>query len=194
MTASTLDTLLKRIRACELCVGLPLGPQPLLQASASAKLLIVGQAPGRVAHEACKPFADRSGVRLRQWLGVDEDTFYDPKQIAIVPMGFCFPGTGSGGDLAPRAECADAWRKTLLAKLKGVELTVVMGTHAQRWHLSRQPGETLTDTVKRWQEFWPDVVPLPHPSPRNQRWLKVNPFFEAELLPRLRKRVANLLS
>lgn len=194
MNTPTLETLLTHIRACQICSGLPLGPAPLLQASEAAKVLIVGQAPGRVAHEARKPFADRSGVRLREWLGVEEATFYDPARIAIVPMGFCFPGTGKGGDFAPRPECAEAWRKPLLEKLTAVELTVVMGVHAQRWHLSRPAGTTLTDTVKQWREYWPKLVPLPHPSPRNQRWFKTNPFFERDLLPQLQARVSQLIT
>jgi uracil-DNA glycosylase len=144
-------------------------------------------------HESGVPFQDPSGVRLREWLGVDEDVFYDPRLIAIVPMGFCFPGTGSSGDEPPRPECAPAWREQVLRQLTEVRLTIVLGKYAQAYHLG--PGaRTVTQAVGTWREHWPDVLPLPHPSPRNQAWFKKNAWFESEVLPVLRERVQALLS
>ena len=193
MTTGSPDKLLARIRRCSECEGLPLGPRPLLQAAASARILIAGQAPGRVAHESGIPFDDRSGDRLRDWLGVDRETFYDPSRIAIVPMGFCFPGTGSGGDLPPRAECAPRWREAVLSLLSSVELTVLIGLHAQRWHLADRCGRTLSDNVARWREFWPAQMPLPHPSPRNQYWIRKHPDVTEAMLPSLKRRVSEIL-
>lgn len=191
---ASLESLLADVRRCTLCEGLPLGPKPLLQGSATATILIAGQAPGRRTHESGIPFDDVSGDRLRAWLGVDRDTFYDAKRIAILPMGFCYPGTGKGGDLPPRKECAPAWRKRLLAQMPAIRLTVLIGLHAHRWHLGDAGGKTLTDNVANWEAFWPDAIPLPHPSPRNARWLKNNPFVEATLLPKLKRRVTKLLA
>lgn len=189
------DELLSRIRACRLCEAhLPLGPRPVVQASENARLLIVSQAPGRRVHETGMPFNDPSGKRLRQWMGVDEDTFYDPQRIAIAPMGFCFPGTGKGGDLPPRPECAPTWHPQLLPLLTHVELTLVIGQYALTGMLGKRRSRTLTDTVHRWREFLEDgYLPLPHPSPRNQMWMRRNPWFEIELLPVLRERVAATL-
>ncbi|QGX40642.1 uracil-DNA glycosylase family protein [Permianibacter aggregans] len=185
----TLKTLLAQVRACQLCAAhLPLAPKPILQAGRQARILIVGQAPGRRAHDAGKPFADISGERLRQWLDVEEQRFYDATQFAILPMGFCFPGTGRQGDLPPRPECAPAWRQALMAKLPNIELTLVIGRYAQAHYFGGK--DSVTDTVRRWREYLPELLPLPHPSPRNQRWLKQNPWFDAELLPYLRQRVA----
>ncbi len=181
------------VRACTLCAGLPLGPRPILQVHPAARILIAGQAPGRRAHQRGVPFGDPSGDRLRGWLGVDRGTFYDATRIAIVPMGFCYPGTGRGGDLPPRPECAPAWRQRVLAALPAVELTLVIGRFAQAWHLGARRSATLTETVADWRAFWPAIVPLPHPSPRNADWLRRNPFFAAELLPLLRDRVRRLL-
>jgi uracil-DNA glycosylase len=191
---TTLSKLLTDVRACTLCSAhLPLGPRPVLQLQPSARVLIVGQAPGRKVHETGVPFNDASGDRLRDWLGVSRDVFYDAKRFAIVPMGFCFPGTGRSGDLPPRAECAPAWRAPLLSHLKKVQLTLVIGRYAMEYHLPEE-SSTLTDTVKNWATHWPLVVPLPHPSPRNNLWLKRNPWFETELLPKLRERVAEVLA
>lgn len=192
MTA--LSKLLTEVRACTLCAAyLPLGPRPVLQLQPSARVLIVGQAPGRKVHETGVPFNDASGDRLRDWLGVSRADFYDAKRFAILPMGFCFPGTGRSGDLPPRAECAPAWRAPLLSHLKKVQLTLVIGRYAMEYHLPEE-SSTLTDTVKNWAMHWPLVVPLPHPSPRNNLWLKRNPWFETELLPKLRGRVAEVLA
>ena len=189
-----LPALLRRIRACTICAPhLPLGPRPVLQAGAGARILIAGQAPGRKVHASGIPFDDASGERLRQWLGVDRATFYDARRIAIVPMGLCYPGTGASGDLPPRPECAPAWRAPLLQRLPGVRLTVVLGRHAIAYHLPDAPP-TLTQAVRDWRRHWPRAVPLPHPSPRNNLWLRRNPWFEAEVLPALRERVAELLA
>ncbi len=188
-----LEALLVEIRACKLCAdSLPEGPRPVVQADADARVLIAGQAPGRRVHASGVPFDDPSGDRLREWLGVARETFYDPARFAIAPMGFCYPGTGRSGDLPPRPECAPAWRERLLAALPAVRLTLVLGQYAQAHHLGGRPA-TLTETVRGWREHWPRVVPLPHPSPRNNVWLRRNPWFEAELLPALRERVAEVL-
>ena len=185
--------LLSEVRACTICAAdLPRGPRPVLQVHPQARVLIAGQAPGTRVHTSGVPFDDPSGVRLRQWMGIDDATFYDPKQIAILPMGFCYPGTGKSGDLPPRPECAPAWRDPLLSLMPNIQLTLVMGQYAQAYHF--RPGfKTLTDRVRAWQDFWPARVPLPHPSPRNNRWLKKTPWFETELLPELRKRIRDLL-
>ncbi len=166
----------------------------MLQASQTAKILVAGQAPGRRVHESGIPFDDPSGDRLRQWLGVDKTVFYDPEKIAVVPMGFCYPGTGKSGDLPPRKECADTWHSTLLSHMQQVELTVVIGQYAIDWHVPNAKRQTLTETVKNWRKFWPTKLVLPHPSPRNNIWLKKNPWFEKELLPPLRQKVQDLLS
>jgi len=191
---TSLASLLAEVRGCTLCAEhLPLGPRPVVQVHSSARILVAGQAPGRKVHETGVPFDDASGDRLRTWLGVSRETFYDARQIAILPMGFCYPGTGKSGDLPPRPECAPAWREKLLARLKSLELTLVIGQYAQDYHLP-DAGESLTEVVRAWRKHWPRVLPLPHPSPRNNIWLKKNPWFEAELLPVLRDRVAKVLA
>jgi uracil-DNA glycosylase len=191
---SKLSPLLADVRACTLCSAhLPLGPRPVVQVHPSARILIAGQAPGRKVHETGVPFNDASGERLRAWLGISREVFYDERQVAILPMGFCFPGTGKSGDLPPRPECAPAWRAPLIAGLKSLQLTLVIGQYAQVYHLPSADAK-LTDTVLAWRDHWPRVVPLPHPSPRNNLWLKRNPWFEVELLPVLRERVAQVLA
>ncbi len=187
-----LGRLSERVRACTICDGLPLGPLPIFQVGRAARILIVGQAPGRKTHAKGRPFDDVSGVRLREWLGVNEAAFYDPNLFAMLPMGFCYPGTGKGGDLPPRPECAANWRQPLLDRLPNIELTLVIGQYAQAWHLGERCGGTLKETVANWQAFWPALLPMPHPSPRNNRWLRQNPFFEAEVLPALQDRVQTL--
>lgn len=194
MSTRTMDAeLLASVKRCTLCEDLPLGPRPLLQVAPDARILIAGQAPGAKTHAKGIPFDDASGRRLREWLGVDPDTFYDANKIAILPMAFCFPGTSRGGDLPPPKRCAETWRKPLLEGLPHIELTLVIGQYALDWHLGSTQSKTLTETVSRWQEFWPNVLPMPHPSPRNNRWLKKNPWFEEEVLPALRERVQLLL-
>jgi uracil-DNA glycosylase len=171
---------------------LPFGPRPVLQCHGSARILIAGQAPGRKVHESGVPFQDASGNRLRSWLGLSHEDFYDDRKVAILPMGFCFPGTGAAGDLPPRTECAPAWRSELLGHLKKLKLTVVIGQYAQSYHLPGV-GSSVTHVVGSWRSHWPSVIPLPHPSPRNHRWLARNLWFEAELLPALQQRVAEVL-
>jgi uracil-DNA glycosylase len=187
-------SLLSEVRACTLCeADLPLGPRPVLQLHPKARILIAGQAPGRKVHDSGVPFDDPSGNRLREWLDVSREVFYDPKQIAILPMGFCFPGSGKSGDLPPRPECAPAWREQLLGKLPQLEITLVLGQYAQAYHFG-DASSSVTDLVKSWRGHWPHIVPLPHPSPRNNIWLRRNPWFEAELIPSLRKRVSEVLT
>jgi uracil-DNA glycosylase len=192
---SQLKKLLSEIKDCRLCEEhLPLGPRPVVQADSKARILIVGQAPGRKVHETGIPFNDPSGDRLRDWMGIDRDIFYDAKQIALLPMGFCYPGTGKSGDLPPRPECAEAWREKLLAGLPKVHLTLVIGQYAHRYHFAERQSKTLTDTVKAWREFSGEgLIPLPHPSPRNNIWLKKNEWFEKEVLPTLKSQVKKLI-
>ena len=186
--------LLNKVRACRICASeLPHGVRPVFQIDSSAKILIAGQAPGRKVHESGIAFDDASGDRLRKWMGVTKDEFYNPALFAILPMGFCFPGTAKSGDLPPRPECAPAWRKQLLGTLNQLQLTIVLGQYAQDYHFGRSKL-SLTELVRSWQTYWPGLIPLPHPSPRNNPWLKRNPWFEAELLPVLRERIASLIS
>lgn len=194
MTSENLQKLAKDIRACTLCAkSLPCKPRPIIQVSTSAKILIVGQAPGRRVQESGVPFDDPSGDRLRQWMGIDRDIFYDTDKIAIIPMGFCYPGTGKSGDLPPRPECAETWRNPLMDLMPQVELTLVIGQYAIGWHLPDERKNTLTKTVQNWQDHWPSKLVLPHPSPRNNIWLKKNRWFEDELLTPLRNRVKALI-
>ena len=189
-----LAQLLAEVRACQLCVAtLPLAPNPVLQVGPSARVLIVGQAPGLRAHESGVPFNDASGVRLRQWLGLERTTFYDAARVAIMPMGFCYPGRGTAGDLPPRPECGAAWHARLLRHMGEVRLTLLVGHYSQAWFLGERRARTLTDTVRAWREYLPRYFPMPHPSPRNQLWLRSNPWFEAEVLPELRAHVAAAL-
>ena len=192
-----LSALLEEVHRCQICApSLPLGARPVLQCSQRARILIAGQAPGSKVHASGVPFDDASGDRLRGWMGVDRNTFYDADSIAILPMGFCYPGSGKSGDLAPRPECAATWRKPLLNQLPQVELTLVLGQYAQAYHFNNSAG-SLTARVSNWREYWhhdaATMLPLPHPSPRNNRWFKRNPWFEEELLPNLKLRVDELL-
>ncbi len=187
-------SLVKRVRECTICADvLPLGPRPVFQVHPQARILIVGQAPGRRVHETGIPFNDPSGDRLRQWTGLTREQFYDERQVALLPMGFCYPGTGKSGDLPPRPECAATWREKLLSTLPHLQLTLVIGQYAHAWHLPEAKGN-LTDTVRQWRQYWPQVIPLPHPSPRNNLWLRRNPWMEQELIPALQKRVAEILN
>lgn len=186
--------LLKEVETCTICSEhLPLGPKPVVQVHPDARILVAGQAPGKKVHETGIPFNDPSGERLRDWMGISREVFYDEKKIALLPMGFCYPGTGKSGDLPPRPECAQKWRESLLAQLPNVELTLVLGKYAQNYHFGKS-NRSLTELVKAWQEYWPDMAPLPHPSPRNNIWLSKNPWFEQEFTPRLRDRVDEILS
>lgn len=188
-----LTTLLEAVRSCTICEDLPLGPRPILQGSTKAKVLIVGQAPGRVTHKKGIPFDDPSGKRLRAWMGVTEDVFYNPDKIAILPMGFCFPGTGNSGDLPPRSECANAWRRPLLEHLSHIEVTLIIGQYAINWHINDGQKANLTDRVSNWKNDMPSRIVMPHPSPRNNRWLKRNPWFETDVLPALKERIRDIL-
>ena len=182
-------------RACRVCEAhLPLGPRPILRVTASARLLIVGQAPGTRVHATGIPWNDPSGDRLRQWLGLDRKTFYDDGRVAIMPMGFCFPGqTDKGADRPPRPECAPLWQPRLRPLMPAVQLTLLVGQYAQRYYLGTRRKGSLTETVAAWRDFLPDFLPLPHPSWRNNGWLKKYPWFAEELLPALRSRVARLM-
>ena len=189
-----LRDVLSQARACDHCAkDLPLGPNPVVFASASARLLIIGQAPGTKVHASGIPWNDPSGERLRQWLAVDSETFYDTARIAIMPMGFCYPGKGKSGDLPPSPECAPRWHERLLAHMPQVELVLLVGSYAQNHYLGRS-RETLTQRVQRFADFAPRYLPLPHPSPRNTLWLRRNPWFEQQVIPVLRTRVSALLS
>ncbi|EIV8468106.1 uracil-DNA glycosylase family protein [Vibrio vulnificus] len=189
-----LEPLLTQIRACQVCASaLPLGANPVVQAHSEAKILIIGQAPGTKVHHSSIPWNDASGNRLRAWLDIEKQTFYDPKQIAIMPMGFCYPGQGQSGDLPPRKECAPLWHEALLKHLPNIELTLLIGQYAQNRYLSNKP-KTLTETVQNWQAWLPDYLPLPHPSPRNTLWLRKNPWFEEQTVPYLRQQVHQRLS
>ena len=190
---ATFETLLADVRACTLCEEqLEHGVRPVLQLAPDATILIAGQAPGSKVHATGVPFDDPSGDRLRDWMGVDSATFYTPSKVAIVPMGFCYPGKGKSGDLPPLAVCATTWRKKLLAAMPKIELTLVIGQYALDWHLERQQ-RNLTETVRAWASYSDNILPLPHPSPRNNIWLKKNPWFEREVLPVLRERVCKAL-
>jgi len=188
-----LEELVTEIRACTICADLPLGPKPIFQFNSKAKILIVGQAPGRITHEKGIPFNDPSGVRLRDWLGLSADQFYNPDIVAIVPMGFCYPGTSKAGDLPPRDECAQAWRAKILNTLQSIELTVIIGRYALDWHLPHVKKKTVTQAVQNWQEYWPEKIVLPHPSPRNNRWLRSNPWFVEDVIPALRSQIQRVL-
>ena len=186
-----LARLLADVRSCRMCEQhLPLGPRPVLRARESARLLIIGQAPGTKVHETGIPWNDPSGDRLRQWLDMDRESFYDESRIAIVPMGFCYPGRDAkGGDRPPRPECAPHWHAQLRALLPNIRLTLLVGQYSQRYYLGARGARSVTDTVKAWTDFGPEYFPLPHPSFRNLMWLKKNPWFSDEVVPALRERV-----
>lgn len=192
MAGEPLAALLRDIGACRAC-ALPHEPRPVVRIDPGARILIAGQAPGRRVHESGLPWDDPSGERLRDWMGLDRDAFYDMNNIAVAAMGFCWPGTVNGADLPPRRECAPLWRARLLAHLTDVRLTLLVGTHAQAWHLRERAGPSLTETVRNWRSYG-DMIPLPHPSWRNSGWLKREPWFAGDLLPDLRARVARALA
>lgn len=188
----SLEALKQQALACRECEAV-LNPNPIIQISSQAKILIAGQAPGRKADKANKPFADASGDKLRQWMKISNDDFYNENKVAILPMGFCYPGSTKSGDIAPSKVCAPLWRKALLAHLKQVELTIVLGQYARQYHLPSSQLN-LTETVKQWQKYAPEQFVLPHPSPRNQYWFKKNPWFEREVIPALQRRVKQVTS
>lgn len=190
-----LDTLLDRIRACRLCEAvLPHGPRPVVQAGEGARILIIGQAPGSKVHASGRAWDDDSGDRLHQWTGLSAQQFYDPAQVAHMPSGFCYPGKGNGGDLPPRPECAPQWHGALRAALPRVQLTLLVGQYAQKRYLPRGFAPSLTEAVRRWDTAPPGLFPLPHPAWRSRLWIARNPWFEADVLPDLRKRVQAALT
>ena len=195
VTRAGFERLLKEVRSCRICEAhLPNPPRPVLRASPSASLLIVGQAPGRRVHESGVPWNDPSGDLLREWLRLDRDAFYDERRIAIIPVGFCYPGTGASGDLPPRPECAPQWHPRLRAQLPAIRLTLLVGSYAHAYYLGARRKKTLAETVRERAEYLPEFFPLPHPSPRNRLWLKNNAWFGREVLPQLHRRVAACLS
>ena len=190
-----LQQLLQQIHSCNLCQEfLPLGTNPVLRVSTQSKILIVGQAPGIRVHKTSIPWNDPSGDKLREWLGVDKEVFYDEKNFAIVPMGFCYPGKGKSGDLPPRTECSETWHPKLLPFLPNIELTLLFGKYALDFFLKETKKKTLTETVANYHEYLPSFIPMPHPSPRNRLWLKKNKWFEEEIIPILRNKTELLLS
>ena len=193
MSDADLAELLADVRACRVCEAhLPAGPRPIVQVGRRARITVIGQAPGRRVHESGVPWDDPSGVRLREWLGLTTDQFYDPAVVALIPMGFCYPGSTSSGDKPPQPECAPLWHERLLAHLPTDRLDIIIGTHAQARYLDDRAA-TLTETVANWASYLPDRVVMPHPSPRNRHWLTKNPWFEAETIPAVRRRVAEVL-
>lgn len=189
-----MKALLNEIRSCTICKDLlPHSPNPILSASAESKILIIGQAPGRKVHESGVPWDDQSGDLLREWLGITNEIFYNEHLIALVPMGFCYPGKGKTGDLPPRPECAEAWHKQLLSSINSVKLTLLIGQYAQKQYLKGAAKSNLTETVRSYEEYLPDLIPLPHPSPLNRRWLKKNDWFERDLVPQLKEIVSKAL-
>ncbi len=193
-SARSLAGLHTEIARCTVCAkDLPLGPRPVFRVSPTARILVIGQAPGRLVHASGVPWDDPSGKRLRQWMQLEDGVFYDSVQVGIMPMGFCYPGTSKSGDLPPRPECAPLWHEVLLAKMPAIELTLLIGQYAQNYYLQDRCKKTLTETVQTWREYAPTHLPLPHPSPRNNLWLKRNPWFEREVVPHLQDRIHSIL-
>jgi len=185
-----MNKLLQEIKRCTVCLPhLADGVNPVLSASKDSKIVIIGQAPGSIVHKSCVPWEDKSGDRLREWMGISDEDFYNPKKIGIIPMGFCYPGKGKSGDLPPRKECAPLWHEALFKQMNKIELTLLIGSYAQNYYLGERKKKTLTETVKSHQAYMPQYLPLPHPSPRNNIWLSKNPWFAKEVLPYLRKAV-----
>ena len=186
--------LLKEIRNCQVCYQLlPLGANPIIAASSNSKIIIIGQAPGKIVHLSGIPWNDKSGDNLRNWLGIDNHTFYDENKIALMPMGFCYPGTGKSGDMPPRPECAPLWHKKLLDLMVNAQLILLIGQYAQNYYLAGKAKSTLTETVRSFQLFLPAYFPLPHPSPRNNIWQSKNQWFGEEVLPMLKVKVKEIL-
>lgn len=189
-----MQDLLSNIRQCTICEKhLPLGPRPIVSVHPDAKIVIIGQAPGIKVHQTGIPWNDVSGIRLRNWLGITDAVFYDETKIAIIPMGFCYPGKGKTGDLPPRPECAPQWHNLLFEKLPHVELIILIGMYSQNYYLGKRTKKTLTETVANYKDYLPKFLPLPHPSPRNRFWLIKNPWFEVDVLPELREIIQTLV-
>jgi uracil-DNA glycosylase len=189
-----LEQLLAQIRQCSICADvLPSGVNPIVAAGPGCRLVVIGQAPGRIVHQTSIPWNDKSGENLRSWLGIEPAVFYDAQRVALVPMGFCFPGTGKSGDLPPRRECAPQWHRRLLDQMQDVRLTLLIGRYAQSHYLGKDNRETLTETVRNFRDYLPHYFPLPHPSPRNNIWRKKNPWFDTEVLPELKEQVRGAL-
>ena len=185
--------LLAEVRACTLCVA-ELEPRPVFQFGSTARILVAGQAPGSKVHATGIPFDDPSGDRLRDWMGVDAETFYDPSKIALMPMGFCYPGKGRSGDNPPPPRCAVTWRRRLLARMPDIQFTLLVGRYAIDWHLPEQRKVSLSDTVRDWHQWAPSLVPMPHPSPRNILWIRRRPWFDGEVVPAVRDFVQSALA
>jgi uracil-DNA glycosylase len=189
-----MQNLIKEINACTVCAEhLALGPRPVFTAHPKSKIVVIGQAPGSVVHKTGIPWDDKSGENLRSWMQVDEDTFYDPEKIALVPMGFCYPGRGKSGDLPPRKECAPLWHEALLSRMKEVQLTILIGQYAQGEYMGDKKRKTLTETVKNYEEYLPEFFVLPHPSPRNNIWMAKNPWFKEKVIPGLQLKIKRIL-
>ena len=193
MSNKKLQQLTSKIRSCKLCMQhLPFEPNPIVRPSTKARILIIGQAPGTKVHETSISWNDASGNKLREWMGIDREIFYDQQKVAIMPMGFCYPGKGKSGDLPPRPECAPQWHTALLTLMPQIELTLLIGMYAQKYYLHSERKTNLTETVKAWKDYAPRYLPMPHPSPRNKLWLKKNAWFEADVVPLLKKQVKQL--
>ena len=189
-----MELLLSEIRSCQVCKSyLPLGPRPIVAAHPTARIIIIGQAPGTKVHQTGIPWDDPSGRQLRKWLNISDSVFYDESKVALMPMGFCYPGKGKGGDLPPRQECAPLWHSALLENMPHLKLIILIGTYAQNYYLEKSAKRTLTETVKSYREFLPKYIPLPHPSPRNRFWQTKNPWFQTEVVPVLQAKVAQIL-
>ncbi len=189
-----MQVLLSNIRSCTICEkNLPLGPNPIISASRSSRIIIIGQAPGKKVHETSVPWNDPSGKLLRQWMGLSDDDFYNSRKVALIPMGFCYPGKGKSGDMPPRPECAPEWHGKILSELEEKKLTLLIGQYSQGYYLKERRKETLTETVRSYQEYLPQYFPLPHPSPRNRIWMSKNPWFDKEVIPVLRQLVKKIL-
>lgn len=189
-----LDVLVNEVRACTICAKyLPFDPNPVVRPSSTAKILLVGQAPGTKVHATGIPWNDLSGDKLREWMGVDRDLFYNNKKIAIMPTGFCYPGKGKSGDLPPRPECAPTWHPRLMQHMRKIELILLIGQYAQKYYLKESAKKTLSETVHAWKQYAPLYLPMPHPSPRNKLWLKKNAWFEKDVVPMLRRKVKKLI-
>jgi uracil-DNA glycosylase len=188
MKMKSLSKLIKEVRQCDVCVGcLPLGPSPIIQVNSGARLLIIGQAPGLKAHQTGIPWNDASGERLREWLGLTPEAFYDEKKVAILPMGFCYPGKGKRGDLPPRKECFNLWHNEFLSNMPKLELVLLLGSYAHKSYLKKDRKNSLTETVRAWKEYLPRYIPFPHPSPLNNIWLHKNNWFKGNMLPSIRE-------